>query len=238
MLNFIGMGSAFNTKLGNTSAFVKHNNSLILIDCGGTIFHRLQELNILDGLENIYIVITHTHPDHVGSLGDIIFYCYYILKCRATILFPKKELIEKFLTIIGVSSKMYNINSFQKVDVNDAQFGEFSIEFLSVPHVDTLPSCGFIMKLNGSMVYYSGDANNISNKILDKLKNGEVQSIYQDTCGLDYEGNGHLSLRKLCDIIPDEFRNKIFCMHLDQHITEQEIKAKGFNVVEIYKPQA
>ena len=59
MLNFIGTGSAFNTELGNNSAFVKNNDSLILIDCGGTVFHRLQELSLLDGLQNLYIVITH-----------------------------------------------------------------------------------------------------------------------------------------------------------------------------------
>lgn len=45
----------------------------------------------------------------------------------------------------------------------------------------------------------------------------------------------HLSLRKLRDIVPQEFRNKVYCMHLDKHITEQEIKDNGFNVVEIYK---
>ena len=54
MLNFIGVGSAFNTELGNNSAFIKKQNSLILVDCGGTVFHKLQELNILDGLENLY----------------------------------------------------------------------------------------------------------------------------------------------------------------------------------------
>ena len=106
MINFIGMGSAFNTELGNTSAFVKKNDSLILIDCGGTVFHKLQKLNMLDGLKNLYILITHTHPDHVGSLGDVIFYSYYILKHKPTIFFPQKELIESFLTSIGVSAEM------------------------------------------------------------------------------------------------------------------------------------
>ena len=112
------------------------------------------------------------------------------------------------------------------------QLGEVSIEFLPVSHVDTIPSYGFIMKLNDKMFYYSGDANNLNNKILDKLKNGQIYRIYQDTCGLDYEGNSHLSLKKLCKIVPKEFRNKVYCMHLDKYITEKEIKDNGFNVVE------
>lgn len=234
-LKFIGMGSAFNTELGNTSAFVKKRKILLLIDCGGTVFHRLKELNMFDELENLYIIITHTHPDHVGSLGEVIFYSYYILKHRPTIFFPQKELIEGFLTSIGVSSEMYHLNSFEMVEVNDMQLGELNIEFVPVSHVDTIPSYGFIMKLNKKSFYYSGDANNLSNKVIDKMKSGEIYRIYQDTCGLEYEGNNHLSLRKLCRIVPLEFRNKVYCMHLDKHIIEQEIKDNGFNVVERYK---
>lgn len=235
MLNFIGTGSAFNTELGNTSAFIKNNNSLLIIDCGGTVFHRLQELNLFDKLEDLYIIITHTHPDHVGSLGEVIFYSYYILKRRPTIFFPKKELIEGFLTSIGVSAEMYNLNSFEMIDVNDSHLGEFSIEFLPVSHVDTIPAYGFVMKLNEKLFYYSGDANNISSKVINKILNGEINRVYQDTCGLDYEGNNHLSLRKLCHIVPQEFRYKFYCMHLDKHITEKEIKENGFNVARIYK---
>jgi len=235
MLNFIGTGSAFNTELGNTSAFIKNNNSLLIIDCGGTVFHRLQELNLFDKLENLYIIITHTHPDHVGSLGEVIFYSYYILKRRPTIFFPEKELIESFLTNIGVSAEMYKLNSFERIDVNDTQFGKFSIEFLPVSHVDTIPAYGFVMKLNEKLFYFSGDANNISSKVINRILNGEINRVYQDTCGLDYEGNNHLSLRKLCNIVPQEFRYKFYCMHLDKHITEKEIKENGFNVARIYK---
>lgn len=235
MIKFIGMGSAFNTEIGNTSAFVKKNSSLLIIDCGGTVFHRLQELNLLDGIENLYVIITHTHPDHVGSLGELIFYSYYILKRRLTIFFPRKELIEGFLTSIGVSAEMYKINSIEITDVNDIQLGKFSIEFLPVSHVDTIPAYGFIMKLKEKSFYYSGDANNISINILNRIMSGEVDRVYQDTCGLDYEGNNHLSLRKLCSIVNPEFRKKIYCMHLDKHITKEEIKDKGFNIVDLYK---
>lgn len=234
MLNFIGIGSAFNTKLGNTSAFVKKNNSLILIDCGGTVFHRLQELSLLEGIENLYIIITHTHPDHIGSLGEVIFYSYYILKQIPTIFFPNMELIKGLLERIGVSAEMYNLNSFDKAEVKDTQLGEFSIEFMPVLHVDTIPAYGFIMKLDEKLFYYSGDANNISSKVINKIMSGEIDRVYQDTCGLDYEGNNHLSLTKLCTIVPQEFRNKVYCMHLDKYITEKEIRDNGFNVSEIY----
>jgi len=235
MLNFIGIGSAFNTQLGNTSAFIKEGNSLLLIDSGGTVFHKLQKLNLFDGLNKIYIVITHTHPDHVGSLGEIIFYSYYILGHKPTILFPNRELIKNFLASIGVSHEMYLLVSSSRASIIDENFGEVSIEFLSVSHVDTIPSYGFVIGQVEGVSYYSGDSNSIKNEIITRLSNGEIDRLYQDTCGLDYEGNNHMSLRKLEETINPNLRNKVYCMHLDKHINQKEIVCQGFNVAKIFK---
>lgn len=234
-LSFIGKGSTFNTKMGNTSAFFKSHNSMVLIDCGGTVFDRLMDLKLLQDLQRLYIVITHTHPDHVGSLGDVIFYCYYILGFRPTIFFPKRELIQDFLTCIGVSKEIYLLKYENNERISDENLGEISIEFMPVSHVDTIPAFAFIMTYNEKAFYYSGDASEISAEIIEKLKNGEIDRIYQDTCGLDYEGNPHMSIRKLSDVISSELRNKVYCMHLDQHITVQEVIEQGFNVVEMFK---
>jgi phosphoribosyl 1,2-cyclic phosphodiesterase len=236
-LQFIGTGSAFNTKLGNTSAFIRSNNSLLLIDCGGTVFHRLQELGFLNELKKIYIVLTHTHPDHVGSLGDLIFYSYHILKLKVTIFFPNKEVIKGLLSKLGVSDEFYEVNNLETVYVKDEYLGAFNVEFLSVSHVDTIPSYGFIMKLNEKLFYYSGDSNNISETIINKMRNNEISNIYQDTCGLDYNGNAHLSLKKLSEIIPQELRNKVYCMHLDEYISKKEIEANGFNIAEKFNTE-
>lgn len=130
---------------------------------------------------------------------------------------------------------MYNLNSLEKVDVRDEELGPFSIEFQTVSHVDTIPAYGFVMKLNEESFYYSGDANNITKEVINRIIIGDINRIYQDTCGLDYEGNNHLSIRKLAQIVPQEFRYKVYCMHLDKHITEKEIIDNGFNVACIYE---
>ena len=74
MLKFIGTGSAFNTELGNTSAYIKQDQTLFILDCGETAFTRMKQLNIFEDVKNVYIAITHMHPDHVGSLGSLVFY--------------------------------------------------------------------------------------------------------------------------------------------------------------------
>ena len=235
MFNFIGIGSAFNTRLGNTSAFIKKGNSLFLIDCGGTTFHRIQELDLLKGIENLYIAITHTHPDHIGSLGEVIFYAYYILNIKPTIFYPRKSLLKDILTNIGVENIMYNLSSSNAVTIEDKKLGQLGIEFINVSHVSTIPAYGIMVKYNDKLFYYSGDSNDIDKKIIDKLISGEIYRVYQDTSGLDYKDSNHLSLKKLCEKVPNNIRNKVFCMHLDKHIDKDEIKCNGFSVVKIFK---
>ena len=76
-LKFLGRGSAFNVEEGNTSAYYKSKNDMLLIDCGSDVFKKIVKKHLLDNVYDLYIAITHSHPDHIGSLGDLIFYCYY-----------------------------------------------------------------------------------------------------------------------------------------------------------------
>ena len=233
MLNFIGVGSAFNTKYGNTSSYIKNNSSLLLIDCGSTVFQRLLERDLLCNLENLCIIITHTHPDHVGSLGEIILYSHYVLKIKPVIVFPDKKLIDQYLMSMGVSSDRYLINDNMEVNLDNFIMKKCRVKFLKVSHVSLIPSYGFIMKYEEDKFYYSGDSNNISEEILAMFKNNFIDYIYQDTCGLDYKENNHLSLGKLKKMIPEHIRNRVFCMHYDSHITRNEIESLGFNYIEV-----
>ena len=107
-LKFLGSGSAFNSTLGNTSAYIKQNNDeLILIDCGGNIYERIMAGDILnDSIKYVNIFITHTHPDHCGSLGDVIFYCYYKLGIKINV-FCVDSNITKILEYQGCGEEFY-----------------------------------------------------------------------------------------------------------------------------------
>ena len=56
-LKFIGRGSAFNIKEGNTAAYYKSNDYMLLIDCGSNIFERILNNNLLDDIKEIYIFV-------------------------------------------------------------------------------------------------------------------------------------------------------------------------------------
>ncbi len=239
MLKFIGIGSAFNTDLGNTSAYIKKEDRMLLIDCGGTVFHEFQKQKLLEGVNHIYIIITHTHPDHVGSVGEVIFHFYYLRGKKATIIYPHKEHITKFLDSVGVSEEMYELLSInqenQEIDIQDQYLGVIGIRHIPVTHVETIEAYGFILKVQGKTIYYSGDANRLPCEVIQGLQEGKIDAIYHDTCGLDYEGNSHMALRRLKEVVEEPYRSKVFCMHLDKHITKEEILKEGFRLVERYK---
>jgi len=235
MLKFIGYGSAFNTELGNNSAYIKDGSTLFLIDCGSNTFDRIRKMNLLDGVEKIYVLITHTHPDHVGSLGDLIFYSYYsmgeIMKPCLTVLAPKDVNVMITLKAMGVRGELYNfvrMDVFANIDMNGERL---LISALKVNHVPELTCYGYGISFKGDNGYYSGDSNEIPSNVLELLKGGWYDYFYQDTCKADYEGNVHLSLRKLDELVDKSVRDRVYCMHLDESFDINEARNLGFKTV-------
>ncbi|WP_027626515.1 MBL fold metallo-hydrolase [Clostridium lundense] len=226
-LNFLGRGSAFNIKEGNTSAYIKNGKDFILLDCGEDIFERIINNNLLNDVSNVYAIITHLNSDHVGSLSSLIYYCYYIKKITPNIYFPGAEL-QQLLNLMG-HYKEFNL-TLPEVAIN-FNINNICFKFIQVTHIEKMNCYGIIIKDEDSLIYYSGDSNNISKDILNKLN--EIDYIYQDTCLADYRGNPHLALRKLSELIAKEWRSKVYCMHIDNDELITQAREQGFNVVEI-----
>lgn len=236
MLKFIGCGNAFNTKLGNNCAYIKKENVLFLIDCGSSTFSRIQQNNLLTDVDEICVLLTHTHNDHVGSLGDLIFYGYYSVgkpkKPNVHIFAPSAINIRALLKKMGVQENVYTLTEFKQSSEIQLNHFHLSFECIPVKHVKHLNCFGYIIHYESKTIYYSGDCYEIPNSILKKLHNGEFDQFYQDTCQADFEDNVHLSLRKLDECIEKEVRHLVFCMHLDEGFHREEANALGFNVVE------
>jgi len=236
MLKFIGTGSAFNTKLGNTSAYIKENNTLLLLDCGELTFDRILKLNLLSDVNEVHIAITHCHPDHIGSLGSLIFYCHFVKKIKPTFHSADTDFVE-LLKIMGVTDEHCKFNNCAFDQFAEIKKLNLQLLFVINKHVKELTTFGILFAnlSTGKNAYYSGDSYEIPKPILYGLENGELHYLYQDTCKADYDSNVHLSLRKLTELIPEELRGNVFCMHLDSGFDKNEAEGLGFNVAEIEK---
>lgn len=140
-LNPLGIGSAFNSqKYGNNSWYFIKNNQVFMIDCGSIIFNTFKEKG-LDKYKSVNVIITHLHTDHIGSLGTLIEYLFYVKGFKPDIIIDinlKKDL-RTYLSISGVEENMYNIitNSYEDKEVYHSNLG---ITFLETSHVNQLQS--------------------------------------------------------------------------------------------------
>lgn len=236
-LIFLGRGAAFNPKEGNNSAYFIDNNQLFLIDCGESIFGTLANNGILESVDSINLMITHTHSDHIGSLGSLVMYSYYTLHKPLNIILPEnaKHLssIEKILSGFGCTEKMYNFINEKEFDEKNETFQ--NIRYVETSHCDELDCYGLLFATKKGIVYYSGDTRevNIVESLIDSGQ--QIDKIYIDTTTANYPGNVHLYIGILKEVIPEKIKNKVYCMHLNNDKCIEEAKAIGFNVVEIQK---
>ena len=238
-LNFLGRGAAFNPKEGNNSAYFIANNQLFLIDCGENIYERLIERNLLKNIDAINLMITHTHSDHVGSLGSLILHSFYELQKPVNIILPEnaKHLpnIEHILESFGCEKDKYQYINEKEFDKKYEEFD--NLRYIETKHCKELNCYGLIFTTKEGIIYYSGDTNEVE-IIKALLSSGKkIDKIYIDTTTANYPGNVHLYIGILQETIPEELKNRIYCMHINNDDCIHQAKSLGFHVVETETPE-
>lgn len=225
-LNMLGIGSAFNAvEYGNTSGYFEDNDNLYIIDCGSTIFNQILKTIENKLNKNIHVIITHTHTDHIGSLGTFIEYCYFTLSKKLNIVCANeiKDSLTSLLNHSGVPNNMFDMtysHHTNGVNIND----DIKILFIKTTHVDTLTSFSLIirnLKTNQQLVY-SGDINNYDElNFLLQIASSEdkgIDSIYLDMSSNKNNPVHEYDFNKLKSIQTLFKSTDIYLMHLDNTV--------------------
>ena len=227
-LKFVGTGSAFSSETNNSAYFI-NNNNLFLIDCGETVFPVLKKSGVLEKVDNIYVFITHTHSDHIGSLSSLIYYVYYAFNKKLHILTSKEYEIEKdintLLTLNGNNNDQYE---FVDKNIIKDKMGLESINLYNVRHVPELKSYAvrFLYKNNDDKlesIVFTGDTCD-EEFIVQALKDKYLTKIYSD---ISLHGYPHLSFERAVEIF-NPYKDKVVFMHLESPFIKNRLERLGF----------
>lgn len=219
-LKFLGVGSAFNLKDDNNSAYYISGDTFILLDCGDRIARKIINYNLFKDIKNVLILITHLHADHISSLETLVDYIYLLRKdINCKIVYPNKKNLETILNL--EASFDFNI-------VDRDIVSEFGITVRAVPAFHIPYSYSYFVYTKDFNFYYSGDTNKFNLLALEELKNNKIDLLYHE---VSYPNiNVHTSLEKLEKAIPLEYRNKVYLMHFSDEKLKEISKEKGFNI--------
>lgn len=223
ILNFIGRGSSFYPVLGSTSSYVVLNNELYVFDCGEMVFDYLYRSGMLDQVKTVNVILTHLHADHVGSLGSLISYMYCIKNQVINVIHPNDSVIS-LLDLLGI------MRHFYRPIVVSGNWSDNNISLTPVPvqHVSNMACYGYIVDVNGTTLYYSGDSADVPKEIVEAYLSGKIDEMYHDTATV--KSASHCHVDHLCELFPEPMRKRIYCMHLDGD-NKDILERLGFSVV-------
>jgi len=232
-LTFLGRGAGFNPAEGSTSAYFLDKGELFLIDCGESVFNAFVGKKLLDSVSSLNILVTHTHSDHVGSMGSLLLYAYVVKNIKTKIITDENMAylpqIRSLMDIYGLPERMYQFTNVSAFENRYSQFNKIS--FIKTFHCDELETCAIMFETSDGLVFYSGDMKDPA-PILEIVRSGrKIDRIYLDSYNDPAPNPFHFRLKEIYDIIPPELRPRIYCMHFNSTRCMDDALAFGFNVV-------
>lgn len=233
-LKFLGRGAAFNVYERNTSAYFIENQTLFLIDCGESVFSTLIEKNILNDIHDVYILISHTHSDHCGSLGSLGLYCKYVKKIKMKLIIPHDSVYIHSLKLLMELFGNEDTYKFVYEEELDHRFINFeTVRYDLTSHTKDLHCYSFVFESKEGAVFYSADTNVVDNVVhfIDTYDN--IASIYMEGTDLDIPDDVHLNIDKLSSVIPQHLHSCVYLMHIRNHACVEDAIKNGFHIVKI-----
>lgn len=234
-LTFTGRGAAFNPKEGNTNAFFIENNILFLVDCGESMFATLKQHHILDNIQEIYVLISHTHSDHCGSLGSIGLYCQFVLGRPLKIVVPHNEeyiqSLKNLMKIFGNTTQAYEIVYEEEIDHKFTTFDR--VRYDLTQHDFELTCYSFIFETKQGAIFYSADTRVVDNLVHFIGTHNDIDRIYMEVTNINVPMDVHLYIGDLLPVITEEIKEKIYMMHLRNEECMQRVLEEGFKIVSV-----
>ncbi len=223
-LDFIGIGGAFNPKLGSNCAYIKEKDKILFIDMGLDSFYKIIKHHILKDIKEIYIIITHLHGDHVGGLPTFLQYTYSILNIQTNIIKNSETFTKNLCTILDLTG--VKKDNYQFIENNNFPFS-FNYKLKTTTHTPLLECYSIIFEKDNQMILYTSDSNDI-NYIKEKIEDKNITKIYTE---VGENSPVHIEYKQLKQL-PKE---KLILMHIQSMELLKKIKRDHYKVPKYLK---
>ncbi len=231
--SFLGRGAAFYPHEGNTSAFLRGNGRLLLLDCGESVFSRLIECRALEGVSEVWIAVSHLHSDHCGSLGSLVLYCAQRLGFNAKVLLPDDPVyagqLRQLIQLFGVPEQLVTylpdtaLQGFDSID---------SFRYAPTRHAPGMRCFSFEFETPGGGVLYTADTC-VTDGIAAFIRSHPAfERIYTEAIDAA-SSEVHLPLHQLASLFPPAMRSRVTIMHLNSAQCEAAAHQLGFQTAEL-----
>jgi ribonuclease BN (tRNA processing enzyme) len=221
-IRFVGTGGAFESSLTNSSAIVSFRGKNILIDCGHSVFPKLNTLNLLSTIDAV--LITHLHDDHVGSLSSFILYHSIILQKGKLKIFLGNEAFGDELKAF-LQHSLRNVDAYVDFELASEQDGIHVIDTFG-RHVPGMQTFGYCFSDGQRSIAYSGD-NGDANYFFEALEKLHLPSlmVFHEMCYFE----GLRAHPHFTDLEPWLKKYEIYGYHCDHRLapTENRIPLVG-----------
>ena len=220
ILKFFGVGADFLDE--NTSAYFTEGKEMVIIDLPVSSLRKLKLME-LENYKDFYVLITHTHGDHIGGLGLFIQWMTCVYKKNITIIAPSPRVANDLALLLdtqGVNTSWYKIILPEEVK-NKKWFKDTIL----TKHAKQLKEkCfGYNLEVAGKNIVYTGDTCTLD-PFKPYLKPGTI--FYVDVAV--YFAETHLKLEDVLDELISYTKKgiKVFLMHLDDQMSVEDMISK------------
>ena len=209
----LGCGDMAHSEQTTTAFLIEpmaSSRAIMLFDCGYNVFPKLLK-DYKDKIEFIEdVFISHLHADHVGSLGALIYYRFFMYGKKTRVLthtnvMPHLDTLLKLMVPNVVNMEDINLRSYNQQCYSLARPAEaFSVDHMGVP------ACGMAYEIQlNQYVLFTGDADYLN---YQHYLVRQARAIFHDCTFNTIPPGVHACV---IDILkyPEEIKKKIILVH-------------------------